>query len=204
MDDAIDAVVKTAPPSIALKKTAASNPLPAPSVADVSKRALNPASKQLTEAGLPPSVAHKWADLIIADTAVQTRASAQRPFSRAYKAWAEKGYDQSDSHDKGAAADSEEGEDVGPGFAGGSAAHRAAMLFGDTLQNAAILAKFKSTAPANAVTAALHGKDADVSMVAALQKMYLEQVRVFCARLMPMLPAHTYRTPTNTHTISLR
>jgi hypothetical protein len=74
----------------------------------------------------------------------------------------------------------DEDEPDGKATAGGwsnSAAHQATSMFGDTLQVAMTKAKFKSAAKANSVTAALHGKDADAQLVAALQKLYVDQVR---------------------------
>jgi hypothetical protein len=100
------------------------------------------------------------------------------PFSRAYKAWSESGYASKDGEvDQldGDGGDEDGGKASGGGWSN-SAAHRAASMFGDTIQVAVTKSQFKSTAKANSVTAALHGKDADAELVSALQRLYVEQV----------------------------
>lgn len=137
-------------------------------------------SRSLLDAGLPPAVVARWADTINGDKAVQARAQQQKPFSRAYKAWSESGSGKAGVKSGGGGGAEDEDEPDGKATAGGwsnSAAHQATSMFGDTLQVAMTKAKFKSAAKANSVTAALHGKDADAQLVAALQKLYVDQVR---------------------------
>lgn len=151
LDDAVNEVVVTAPLPVAVHPAA---PLASSS---------NPVTKTLSEAGLPAAVAQRWATSIIADQGAQVRLGGQRPLSKAYKAWEEKGY--------GVGVEEEDVE--GGGWSGGSVAQKGRALFGDALQLAASKAKLKPKSAAQ-VTAALHGKDADRPVVDAIQRLYLE------------------------------
>mmetsp|Transcript_25687 Transcript_25687/g.52678 ORF Transcript_25687/g.52678 Transcript_25687/m.52678 type:complete len:266 (+) Transcript_25687:102-899(+) len=182
LDDATEDVFANTPPPAVVPPVSSSSARPPVSNTQAPTTAVslpsNPMSRTLLNAGLPPALAARWAATMTGDQAVQVRAQSQKPFSRAYKAWSESGY--AAAKDGKAAEDDGEPEEGGEKAASGgwsnSAANRAVSLFGDTLQVATTNAKFKSAAKANSVTAALHGKDADGELVAALQKLYVDQV----------------------------
>ena len=144
------------------------------------------ASKQSACAGC-------WTGLLRLQAA-QVRERGQRPFSRAYRGWSEAGYAAEgdgvgDGAERGgASAAGEAGAGLGLGAGAGAAAaaaggwsrtsavHKARSLFGETLQAGVTKSGFKSSGPAKAVTAGLVGKDSDAPLVAALQRLYVEQV----------------------------
>ena len=140
----------------------------------------------LLEAGLPAEAAGRWCQTMRVDAAAQQGlAGRQRPLSRAYRAWNDRRPPPSQSQaasggktgasNQGAAA--EEGEEEGGGGEGfDTSGHvRATKLFGDVLQRATTRAKLKPAA-SNSVVAALHGKHANADLVAAVQRLYLEEV----------------------------
>jgi hypothetical protein len=78
----------------------------------------------------------------------QMRASEQRPLSRAYKGWEEKGYadpgaDKGEDEAGGAGGEVGGGAASGGGWSGGSVAQKGRALYGEVLQGAATKAKLK-------------------------------------------------------------
>lgn len=146
----------------------------APAAAPVKQspaRTTLPVLKQLADSGVPPGVATRWCEQIQADHASQ--ATRQRPFSRAYKAWSTK---PGPTVGRRGVATAQQPPPTGVGSPQQRVPPAAAALFGDVLQKAVVRAKLADQGQTNAVVAAVHGKDANAELVAAVQKLYLRQV----------------------------
>lgn len=182
LDDALDSIAEvTAPPT---QPTPKPQPIVKPE-GDV-ERVANPMTRLLEDTGIPPHVALDWSRNIVSDHALQKRAEAQRPFSRAYSSWSDKGPSLDDmiegtraglessgnNNSHGHHKSSEDDDDTNDS----STTNLGSRMFGESLQMAVRKGHFQSASISKSVTAALHGKGANKELVERLQQLYLNQV----------------------------